>query len=88
MKPIKLSLTAREYRVDPWSEFARIRKHGAVIPMKSLMFGKFWGATTYDAANQVLRNDELFVRDPANACLLYTSPSPRDATLSRMPSSA
>ena len=26
--------------------------------------------------------------DFANGCLLYTSPSPRDATLSRMPSSA
>ena len=26
--------------------------------------------------------------DDWNACLLYTSPSPRDATLSRMPSSA
>ena len=26
--------------------------------------------------------------DPKLACLLYTSPSPRDATLSRMPSSA
>ena len=25
---------------------------------------------------------------PVKACLLYTSPSPRDATLSRMPSSA
>ena len=25
---------------------------------------------------------------PARSCLLYTSPSPRDATLSRMPSSA
>ena len=25
---------------------------------------------------------------PGIACLLYTSPSPRDATLSRMPSSA
>ena len=25
---------------------------------------------------------------PINTCLLYTSPSPRDATLSRMPSSA
>ena len=25
---------------------------------------------------------------PVSACLLYTSPSPRDATLSRMPSSA
>ena len=29
--------------------------------------------------------DELAARFP---CLLYTSPSPRDATLSRMPSSA
>ena len=27
-------------------------------------------------------------RNCINACLLYTSPSPRDATLSRMPSSA
>ena len=26
--------------------------------------------------------------DPGWICLLYTSPSPRDATLSRMPSSA
>ena len=26
--------------------------------------------------------------EPYDACLLYTSPSPRDATLSRMPSSA
>ena len=27
-------------------------------------------------------------RSQCNSCLLYTSPSPRDATLSRMPSSA
>ena len=27
-------------------------------------------------------------KDYSRACLLYTSPSPRDATLSRMPSSA
>ena len=31
--------------------------------------------------------DKPFVRQ-AYLCLLYTSPSPRDATLSRMPSSA
>ena len=30
----------------------------------------------------------IFRYDDALACLLYTSPSPRDATLSRMPSSA
>ena len=29
-----------------------------------------------------------FGKDRINGCLLYTSPSPRDATLSRMPSSA
>ena len=30
----------------------------------------------------------LYAEGPCNNCLLYTSPSPRDATLSRMPSSA
>ena len=29
-----------------------------------------------------------FINDVSIVCLLYTSPSPRDATLSRMPSSA
>ena len=33
--------------------------------------------------------EEELVKSPAlSSCLLYTSPSPRDATLSRMPSSA
>ena len=32
--------------------------------------------------------DELRVMEILTTCLLYTSPSPRDATLSRMPSSA
>ena len=30
----------------------------------------------------------MFMGDLDMSCLLYTSPSPRDATLSRMPSSA
>ena len=33
-------------------------------------------------------SSELISRYQGAACLLYTSPSPRDATLSRMPSSA
>jgi len=32
--------------------------------------------------------DQAQFNDKGNVCLLYTSPSPRDATLSRMPSSA
>ena len=31
---------------------------------------------------------KVLVSDLSKDCLLYTSPSPRDATLSRMPSSA
>ena len=33
-------------------------------------------------------NNEFLEDRECNDCLLYTSPSPRDATLSRMPSSA
>ena len=33
-----------------------------------------------------IKKDYTYTR--GNLCLLYTSPSPRDATLSRMPSSA
>ena len=43
------------------------------------------GSLKVDAAENLLyRNVEV----EAETCLLYTSPSPRDATLSRMPSSA
>ena len=36
----------------------------------------------------VIEEGSVDASDPTRACLLYTSPSPRDATLSRMPSSA
>ena len=43
--------------------------------------------------NIKIRNGDIYLNEPispggANTCLLYTSPRPRDATLSRMPSSA
>ena len=48
-----------------------------------------------DATNKVLGRLSTEIADmlrgkkkPCYTCLLYTSPSPRDATLSRMPSSA
>ena len=40
------------------------------------------------AVNPVLREGNSDRRAANSVCLLYTSPSPRDATLSRMPSSA
>ena len=50
-------------------------------------------ATTYTFINRVATNNNLDIvaeETPAEtiACLLYTSPSPRDLSTSRMPSSA
>ena len=39
-------------------------------------------------ANQKSINENIPLANKPEICLLYTSPSPRDATLSRMPSSA
>ena len=41
-----------------------------------------------DEKNELLREVVLSVSGRAKVCLLYTSPSPRDLSTSRMPSSA
>ena len=41
-----------------------------------------------DLDHNVIEPPPVPRRDIPEGCLLYTSPSPRDATLSRMPSSA
>ena len=47
-----------------------------------LFYKGFQGLAAYRSSNILWNNDRHTI------CLLYTSPSPRDATLSRMPSSA
>ena len=48
---------------------------------------RFAERIVYGAAPSATSVGEIWI-DEYRACLLYTSPSPRDATLSRMPSSA
>ena len=40
------------------------------------------------AGEYLKKGSKVYVEGSIRTCLLYTSPSPRDATLSRMPSSA
>ena len=47
----------------------------------------FWSAILLGGATLLFRNEEFLFWKPT-ICLLYTSPSPRDRTRSRMPSSA
>ena len=41
-----------------------------------------------DSLNDKLSADQVQIRNSVQHCLLYTSPSPRDLSTSRMPSSA
>ena len=51
-------------------------------------FSEYGGETITVTGAQDVGRKGFFVNSTVNFCLLYTSPSPRDATLSRMPSSA
>ena len=65
-----------------------------VVELAGIGPGPFCGMMLADMGADVIRIDRAAsVRserptDPPLSCLLYTSPSPRDPTKSRMPSSA
>ena len=55
---------------------------------KRAVFAQSSGLTPIVCVGETLEQRERGEADRVITCLLYTSPSPRDATLSRMPSSA
>ena len=58
---------------------------GICLTVKEIFQNKF----TVDVSEETLKKTTLGVKSNLNQiCLLYTSPSPRDRSLSRMPSSA
>ena len=61
-------------------------KSGAKKRFSLTASGKVKGSPAFLSHN--LRKRSQKMKRQARGCLLYTSPSPRDATLSRMPSSA
>ena len=62
-------------------EFMPFDRYGSPVPKMS------WHIISYDQVSG--QGSYVLKMDPgAQTCLLYTSPSPRDGLLSRMPSSA
>ena len=61
-----------------------------IIDTASAYVDPFYAEKTICVHCSVVEPDtgEAYERDPRGTCLLYTSPSPRDGLLSRMPSSA
>ena len=58
------------------------------IPEENLALAKKYGVTATPVLIIADEEGKLLETYVGGVCLLYTSPSPRDATLSRMPSSA
>ena len=80
-----LSVPDYVYRDDPhWRPQLRFERAAHLNPSKNP------GAAAHGDRQLFLakQSGEYVGRIAAFICLLYTSPSPRDATLSRMPSSA
>ncbi len=61
----KINLSAIEYRARPFEAFGRLRDMGTLVPVRLSFLGKLWLVTTYDAVNEVLKNDKLFAATPA-----------------------
>ena len=56
--------------------------------LKNLMISGTQKQSKKFSIYELEKQRDVFLIEIMNTCLLYTSPSPRDATLSRMPSSA
>ena len=66
----------------------KIRKQGFEVFALSFDYGQRHAVELKVASEVCRRNGIKHKVVDISSCLLYTSPSPRDATLSRMPSSA
>ena len=70
------------------STWSRAVRYGGAMAVGALLVGAGVVTTSPSHPVSVTVRGGLASLGASNACLLYTSPSPRDATLSRMPSSA
>ena len=87
----RISLSIKQVTEDPWLDFELQYKQDDIVDgdvTKVVPFGAF--VTIGKGVEGLVHVSEISSEkvDSPELCLLYTSPSPRDATLSRMPSSA
>jgi cytochrome P450 len=64
---LTIDLVSQAVMRKPFPTLARLRQAGPVVQMRLPILGKNWLATTHEAVNEVLKDDQTFVRDARNA---------------------
>jgi cytochrome P450 len=59
----KLDLASQAFARDPFPTYARLREVNAVFQTRLPLLGKTWMAASYQAASEVLKDDETFVME-------------------------
>ena len=71
---------------NTFKPYAILEREGGQVEKFQFLNG--WGASVANHNGSYGGDEGLYELAEINPCLLYTSPSPRDGLLSRMPSSA
>lgn len=69
LKPLSIDVHSQAYKRDPFPTLAAMIEQGPLIRVNYPLFGEFLMVTTYEAASELLRDREQFVRDPRTAGL-------------------
>src|SRR5215510_11873188 len=59
----KIDLVSQGFARDPFPTYASLREAGPVFQTRLPLLGKTWVATTYQAASEVLKDDQTFVME-------------------------
>jgi cytochrome P450 len=64
---LDIDLVSQSFMRNPFPTLCRLREAGPVVRVKVPFLGKTWLATTHEAVDEVLKDDNTFVRSPRNA---------------------
>lgn len=63
----EFDLVSQEFKRDPFPTFAEMRAQGPIIRVNLPLVGETWLTTTFESANELLKNKKDFVQEPGNA---------------------